>query len=107
MSILPDFAFLRGLLDILPFLSDDPQARNAFWCIMAGILGQVQENDISISTLQQFASLFVDKSHLIEEDIKSHPMEDLAGSPNIIPDGHKSYATATSVSFVLLNSDSY
>ncbi|ONK75273.1 uncharacterized protein A4U43_C03F15150 [Asparagus officinalis] len=86
-----DFSFLQGLLEILPLVSEDPQSRSAFWCIMARLLGEVQEDDISISALQQFASLFANKSHLIEEDIESHPMEDLDESPSI-PEGHNATA---------------
>lgn len=84
-----NFSFLQGLLDILPFVSDDPQARNALWCIVARLLGHVLENDISITNLHEFASVFIGKSHLIEEDTADHPM----GDDN--HDAHNSYTTTS------------
>lgn len=96
LELSKDFSFLQGLLDILPFVSDDPQARNALWCTVARLLSRVIINDISISSLHEFASVFVGKSHLIEEDIEGHPMEEeLVESVN--PDAHKSYATTSSL----------
>lgn len=75
MLSLPDFTFLHGLLDILPFVTDDLQARNALWSILARLLVQVVENDLSPSTLCHFASVFSQKSSLIEEDLAGHSMQ--------------------------------
>lgn len=94
-----DFLFLEGLLDIFPHVSDDLQARNALWCILGRLLAHIQESNISISALHQLASLFLDKSYLIEEDLEGHPIHvDLENS-----NAHeKSDATATSVSLTHL-----
>ncbi|KAH7673896.1 Armadillo-like helical-containing protein [Dioscorea alata] len=74
-GISQDFTFLHGLLDILPFVTDDSQARNALWSILARLLVQVVENDLSPSTLCHFASVFSQKSSLIEEDLAGHSMQ--------------------------------
>lgn len=95
---LADFSFLHGLFDILPFVSNDPQAQNAFWCIIARILCEVQENDISISILQQFASLFADNYHLIEQHVEHH--SEKAAESSGISDCHKSDAKIASVSLI-------
>ncbi|XP_073108239.1 uncharacterized protein [Elaeis guineensis] len=92
-----DFLFLQGLLDILPLVSDDLQARNALWCILASLLAHIQESNISISALHQFALLLLDKSYLIEEDLEGHPLdkvgEDLENSNAL----KKSDASAISI----------
>ena len=72
MLSLSDFAFLHDLLDILPFVTDDSQARNALWSILVRLLVQVEDNDLSSSTLCHFASVFSQKSSLIEEDLAGH-----------------------------------
>ncbi|XP_008794053.2 uncharacterized protein LOC103710188 isoform X2 [Phoenix dactylifera] len=92
-----DFLFLQGLLDILPLVSYDLQARNALWCILARLLAHIQESDISISTLRQFVSLFLEKSYLIEEDLEGHPMDNLVEDLENSNAHKKSGATATSI----------
>ncbi|XP_073006065.1 uncharacterized protein [Typha latifolia] len=72
-----DILFLQGLFDILPLVSDEPQARNALWCILARLLVQVQEDDISLSSSRQFPLLLLEKSYVIEEDLESHPEDKL------------------------------
>lgn len=71
-----DLPFLEGLLDIFPFASDDPEARSALWSIMARLLVQVEESEISSSSLQQYVSVLVSKSDLIEDDLLDHQLHD-------------------------------
>ncbi|KAJ0963227.1 hypothetical protein J5N97_028349 [Dioscorea zingiberensis] len=70
-----DFSLLHGLLDILPFVSDDSQTRNALWSILGRLFVQLLDNDLSSSTLGQFASVISQKSSLIEEDLACHLMQ--------------------------------
>ncbi|XXG86064.1 hypothetical protein AAC387_Pa11g1038 [Persea americana] len=71
-----DLSFLQGLLDVLPFVSDDSQARGALWSVLARVLVQVEVDSMSQSSLQQYGSVLIDKSELIEEDLDSHKLED-------------------------------
>lgn len=75
-EISQDLPFLEGLLDIFPFASDDPEARSALWSIMARLLVQVEESEISSSSLQQYVSVLVSKSDLIEDDLLDHQLHD-------------------------------
>ncbi|KAJ1294141.1 hypothetical protein BS78_01G123200 [Paspalum vaginatum] len=67
-----DLPFLEGLLDILPLVSDDKQARNALWCILACLLAQAQGIDTNSSSLEQFVSLLLGRFTLIKDDLESH-----------------------------------
>lgn len=99
MFFLLDFQFLQGLFDVLPFVSDDSQARNAFWCILARLFHQVDENVSTTSNLHQFVLLLLDKSSLIEEDLDSHLVDNPGdNSSSCVVEG-KSYAVTTCVSF--------
>ncbi|TVU45658.1 hypothetical protein EJB05_05150 [Eragrostis curvula] len=69
-----DLPFLEGLLDILPVVSDDNQARNALWCILARLLTQTQGLDVN-SSLEQFVSLFLGRFTLIKADLDSHRVD--------------------------------
>ncbi|XP_058110020.1 uncharacterized protein LOC131253163 isoform X2 [Magnolia sinica] len=75
-EISQDLSFLQGLLDILPLVSDDSQARSALWSVLARVLTQVEENAMGESTLQQYTSVLVEKSGIIEEDLDDHVGED-------------------------------
>lgn len=75
-SIRPDFTFLRGLLDIFPFASDDLEARSALWNIMERLLLQVQECEMPPSVLHGCVSVLAEKSDLIE-DLLDHKLEGL------------------------------
>ncbi|XP_057955581.1 uncharacterized protein LOC131149283 isoform X2 [Malania oleifera] len=68
-DISQDVAFLQGLLDVLPFSSDDLEARSAIWSIMARVLVQVDECKMSPSSLHQYVLVLVSKSELIEDDL--------------------------------------
>ncbi|KAJ8477286.1 hypothetical protein OPV22_021013 [Ensete ventricosum] len=95
LGILNDFQFLQGLFDVLPFVSDDSQARNAFWCILARLLHQVDENVSSTSNLHQFVLLLLHKSFLIEEDIDSHLVDNPGDNSSSCDVEGKSYAVTT------------
>ena len=84
--------FLQGLLDIFPFASDDSEARGALWNIMARLLFQVCENEMSPTTLHQYVSVLASKSDLIEDDLLDQQL-----------DGLKSKARTSAVSLCLLN----
>ncbi|KAK3205831.1 hypothetical protein Dsin_019877 [Dipteronia sinensis] len=64
-----DLPFLQGLFDIFSFASDDPEARSALWSIIARLLVQVQEDEMSPLSLNQFVSILVSKSDIIEDDL--------------------------------------
>ncbi|KAK9124014.1 hypothetical protein Sjap_013616 [Stephania japonica] len=70
-----DLSLLQGLLDIIPFVSDDIDARNALWSVLGRIFAQVQD-DANPSTLCHYVSLLVEKSDFIEEDLVDHRLED-------------------------------
>ena len=93
IQILPDLSFLLGLFDLFPFTSDDIEARNAIWSIIARVLIHVQESLMSSSILHQYVSVFVSKSELIEEDLLDHQLGNCE-------DGAKSSARTTAVSFI-------
>lgn len=84
--------FLQGLLDVFPFASDDLEARGALWNIIARLLFQVRENEMSPTSLHQYVSVLASKSELIEDDLLDHQL-----------DGLKSKARTTAVSLSSLN----
>lgn len=67
-----DLPLLEGLFDILPLVSDDNQARNALWCVLACLLAQAQGIEMNSSSLEQFVSLLLGRFTLIKEDLESH-----------------------------------
>ncbi|VAI01094.1 unnamed protein product [Triticum turgidum subsp. durum] len=71
-----DLAFLEGLLEVLPEVPDDDQARYALWSILARILAQVQGTELNSSSLDQFASLFSGKFGLIKDDLESQVVDE-------------------------------
>ncbi|XP_021767391.1 uncharacterized protein LOC110731813 [Chenopodium quinoa] len=64
-----DFLLLQSLLDLFPFTSDDFEARNALWSVVARLLARVQEAEMRPSRLNQFVLMFVDKSDMIEDTL--------------------------------------
>uniref|UniRef100_M8BB78 Uncharacterized protein n=1 Tax=Aegilops tauschii TaxID=37682 RepID=M8BB78_AEGTA len=66
-----DLPFLEGLLEVLPEVPDDDQARYALWSILARILAQVQATELNSSSLDRFASLFSGKFGLIKDDLEN------------------------------------
>lgn len=71
-----DLPFLEGLLEVLPEVPDDDQARYALWSILSRILAQVQGTELNSSSLDQFASLFSGKFTLIKDDLESHVVDE-------------------------------
>ncbi|XP_034221781.1 protein saal1 isoform X3 [Prunus dulcis] len=76
-EISQDLPFLQGLLDIFPFSSEDLEARSALWNIIARLLVRVQENEMSRSALQQYVSVLVSKSDVIEDDLLDSQLDEL------------------------------
>ncbi|XP_031493248.1 uncharacterized protein LOC116259520 isoform X2 [Nymphaea colorata] len=70
-EISKDFAFLHGLLDILPLVSDDYEASSAFWSLFARLLIRVSEL-MNPPSLRQYASLLAERSVLIAEAVENH-----------------------------------
>ena len=70
-----DLPFLEGLFDILPLIADDNQARNALWCILACLLLQAQQIDMTSSSLEQFVSLLLNRFAHIKDDLESHRVD--------------------------------
>uniref|UniRef100_A0A0E0D4M9 Uncharacterized protein n=1 Tax=Oryza meridionalis TaxID=40149 RepID=A0A0E0D4M9_9ORYZ len=77
-----DLPLLEGLFDILPLISDDNEARNAFWCILTRLLQQVEERETitNSSKLEQFVSIFLAKFTLMKDDIERHGIQTEADS---------------------------
>ncbi|KAL5763883.1 hypothetical protein ACOSP7_016245 [Xanthoceras sorbifolium] len=75
-EISQDLSFLQGLFDIFPFASDDLEARSALWNIVARLLVQVREGEMSPSSLDQFVSILVSKLDMIEDDLLDHQLDD-------------------------------
>jgi len=70
-----DLPFLEGLFDILPLIADDNQARSALWCILACLLLQAQQIDMTSSSLEQFVSLLLSRFAHIKDDLESHRVD--------------------------------
>ncbi|KAM3188909.1 hypothetical protein ACQJBY_067700 [Aegilops geniculata] len=71
-----DLPFVEGLLEVLPEVPDDDQARYALWSILARILAQVQATELNSSSLDRFASLFSGKFSLIKGDLESQVVDE-------------------------------
>lgn len=62
-----DIVFLQSLLDLFPFTSDDFEARNALWSILARLLFQVPDTEMSPLSLSQVVQTLTSRSDLIED----------------------------------------
>lgn len=62
-----DNLLLLSLLELFPFTSEDLEARNALWSIVARLLVRVQEAEMSPSRFSLFVSMLVDRSDMIED----------------------------------------
>lgn len=91
-SCLLDWSLLGGLLDIFPFASDDLEARNAIWSVLARILVRIPETKINSSSLCHFVSVLVRRIDLIEDELLNQQCVDY--SPGSTADTRN-----TSVSF--------
>ena len=103
---LSDLALLAGLLDIFPFASDDLEARNALWNVIARIMVRIRETEMSPSRVYHYVSVLVSKTDVIEDELlnqqlvcSSHEQESLS-SPSPTADARN---TSVSFSFSLLN----
>ncbi|CAL5424097.1 unnamed protein product [Camellia sinensis] len=83
LEISPDLSFLQGLFDVFPFASDDIEARSALWSIIGRLLVQVQESQMSLSTLHQYVSVFVSKSELIEDELLDQQLDNCKDSAKL------------------------
>uniref|UniRef100_A0A0D9VXI9 Uncharacterized protein n=1 Tax=Leersia perrieri TaxID=77586 RepID=A0A0D9VXI9_9ORYZ len=82
IKALNNLPLLESLFDILTLVSDDNEARNAFWCILTRLLEQVeaQETIMNSSKIEQFVSIFLAKFTLIKDDIERHGIQTKADS---------------------------
>ncbi|KAL9232062.1 hypothetical protein vseg_007209 [Gypsophila vaccaria] len=62
-----DLLLVQSLLDLFPLTSDDLEARNALWSILARLLLRVKDVEMSTSTLCQYVQSLVSKADLIED----------------------------------------
>ncbi|XP_068648766.1 uncharacterized protein [Aristolochia californica] len=77
-EVYEDVTFLESLLEILPLVSDDLQARSALWSILARLLLQIEEIVVVTSSLQKYATVLIEKSNSVVEDLEDHQAEDSA-----------------------------
>lgn len=99
MPLLPDFQFLKGLIDVLPFVNDDSQTRSALWTVLDKLLLQIEENVDVSSNVHQFVLILLDKSSLIEDDLSHHAVSNCSDNSCSDHGEGKTCAVATSVSF--------
>ncbi|XP_014621517.1 protein saal1-like isoform X2 [Glycine soja] len=74
-KISQDLRLLDGLLDIFPFASDDVEARNALWNVIARILVRIRETEMSPSSVHHYVSVLVRKLDLIEDELLNQQVE--------------------------------
>ncbi|KAL5709667.1 hypothetical protein ACHQM5_020330 [Ranunculus cassubicifolius] len=67
-----DLPLLRGLLGLIPSVSNDLEARNALWSVLGRFLVCIQEDEMSPSSLHQYVAAFVEKYDIIQDDIIDH-----------------------------------
>ncbi|KAJ3674663.1 hypothetical protein LUZ60_005279 [Juncus effusus] len=66
--ILNDIPFLEGLFDALPLLPNDPQPKNALWCVISTLLVEINENNkLENLSLDQIARVLLSKTEIIED----------------------------------------
>lgn len=94
-----DLRLLGGLLDIFPFASDDVEARNALWNVIARILVRVRETEMSPSSLHHYVSVLVGKLDLIEDELLNQQVEPGHEQESLYSPGSAASARNTSVSF--------
>ncbi|RZB76435.1 hypothetical protein D0Y65_034760 [Glycine soja] len=75
LKISQDLHLLEGLLDIFPFASDDVEARNALWNVIARILVRIRETEMSPSRVHHYVSVLVRKLDLIEDELLNQQVE--------------------------------
>ncbi|KAK6163439.1 hypothetical protein DH2020_000303 [Rehmannia glutinosa] len=70
-----DMNFLQGLFDVFPFASDDTEAQNAIWSIIARLLTLIQESEMSPSIFRFLVSILASKLDLIEDELLVRPLD--------------------------------
>lgn len=75
LLIFSDLLLLESLFDVLSFASDDFEAKGAVWNIIARLLAHIKEEEMSLSSLDQFVLTLVSKSDTIEDDLLDHQSE--------------------------------
>lgn len=81
---------------MIPIASDDLEARSALWSIVARLLVEVQEDEMRQPSLDQYVSVLVSSSDMIEDDLLDHQLDDYTS--HCIPFGFKRSARMTAVS---------
>lgn len=71
-----DLLLLQGLFSLFPFASADAEARSALWSIIARLLIQVQEIELSPLQLHQYVSVITSETEVIEEELLDHQSND-------------------------------
>lgn len=95
----PDLPLLQGLLDVFPFASDDLEAQNAFWSVIAMLLVKVQEDKMSTSILHKYVSVIMSFSDVVEDDLLDHQLGDSSLEDKAMtPCGTNSESRITAVS---------
>ncbi|XP_076887124.1 uncharacterized protein LOC143537188 isoform X2 [Bidens hawaiensis] len=74
LEINEDLDFLHGLLDIIPFASDEMEARNALWDIISRLLTQFQQEKMNSIILYKYISILASKIDIIEEELLDHQL---------------------------------
>jgi len=93
-----DLKLLGGLLDIFPFASDDVEARNALWNVIARILVRIREPEMSPSRVHHYVSVLVTKLDLIEDELLNQQV-DSGDEQHTLCSGSAANARNASVSF--------
>nr|BAF36360.1 hypothetical protein [Ipomoea trifida] len=70
------FSINDGLFSLFPFASADAEARSALWSIIARLLIQVQEIELSPLQLHQYVSVITSETEVIEEELLDHQSND-------------------------------
>ncbi|XP_054815498.1 uncharacterized protein LOC129315650 isoform X2 [Prosopis cineraria] len=97
-EISQDLSILEGLLDIFPFASDDVEARNALWNILARVLVRIRETEMSSSSLNHYVSVLVARVDLIEDELLNQQLDDSRhGDESFCPAASKADARITSL----------
>nr|GMD67259.1 protein saal1 isoform X1 [Ipomoea batatas]GMD73613.1 protein saal1 isoform X1 [Ipomoea batatas] len=76
LEIFQDLLLLQGLFSLFPFASADAEARSALWSIIARLLIQVQEIELSPLQLHQYVSIITSETEVIEEELLDHQSND-------------------------------
>ncbi|XP_029129860.1 protein saal1 isoform X2 [Cajanus cajan] len=92
-----DFNLLGGLLDTFPFASDDVEARNALWNVIARILVRIRETEMSPSSLYHYVSVLVRKLDLIEDELFNQQVESGHDQESLFSSGSAANARNTSL----------